>query len=227
MNQLQAPPIALTEEDLTELLASRTSQIWFQPLELTGSWLPQTLLLDNSIYKEMQTEQKTPYCFLFADCGDLTGQRLLGYRVFTLFAPRNSQWVVLVERGWLAKQEGDNLRAPDLTAQQVTINGLIVPKAGARRVLKKEQISATRTIQVVQSIKPQQLARSLNQNIYPHPVFLSGLSPASLPQAAGLANFSFLSPYRHWGYAAQWLIMAIALALLCFFASFKIERHLQ
>jgi len=221
MNQLQIPPTSLTEEDLTGLLESGTAQAWFRPLELTGRWLPQTFLLDNSIYKEIQAEQKTPYCFLFADCGAPTGRNLLGYRVFTLFAPRNSHWVILVERGWVARQESD-LRLPDL--QQVTINGLIIPKAGARRVLKKEEISSTKTIQVVQSIKPQQLARTLNYNIYPHPVFLSGLSPAALPQAAGLANFSFLSPYRHWGYAAQWLIMAIALALLCFFASVKIER---
>lgn len=223
LRQLRSPPTSLTEQELDWLLEQPLGQVWFQPLRLTGRWLPRTLLLDNSIYKEMEVERRTPYCFLFADCGRPNGRSLPGYRVFTLFAPRNSHWVILVERGWLAKEERERFSA-DLGNQQTMLDALVIPKAGARRVLKKEEIRSTAAVQLVQSLRPEQIGAAFRYDVYPYPVFLSSLSSAALPQAAALANFSFLGPQRHWGYALQWLVMAIAIALLCFFASVRVER---
>ena len=220
--QLYQERAAARGGDLTALLQRTESQLWFQPLELEGRWTEYSLLLDNSPYKEMSLAKPSPYCFLFSHCGRLTGRSLPGFRVFTLFAPRDTHWLVAVERGWIA---GDRHRLPDLpplSRDRTTISALLIPNAGARRTLRRDKLSKTKKVQLVQSVLPIRLGEVLNENVYPHPIFLSSQSASALPQAAALAGFSLLSPQRHWAYAFQWLLMALTLLVLWFFASFKV-----
>ena len=221
--QLHQDGAVIREGDLTALLERRESRLWFQPLELQGKWTEYSFLLDNSLYKEMIMDRPSPYCFLFSSCGQLTGRTLPGFRVFTLFAPRDTHWLVLVERGWLVGDRHSRPELPPLSRTSVTISALLIPNAGARWTLKRDRISGTDKAQIVQSIIPARLEGALNENIYPHPIFLSARSDGALPEAAPLAGFSFLSPQRHWAYAFQWLLMALTLSLLWFFASFKIR----
>ena len=220
----QENPIAMTNQDL--IAAPAIDELWFQPIQLHGYWTPHSFLLDNSIYKEIQpvTADPSPYCFLFAACAPLTGRSLIGYRLFTLFAPRDTRMLVLIERGWLPSA------APvvaSLPSSATTITGLLVPGAGKRRVLKREEILAApeaQRAQLVQSLSPTQLAAAFNVELYAVPVILSRFSPGALDRFAPLANFSYLSPQRHWGYAVQWFLMALVLCALCVYASFRIKR---
>ena len=221
--QLAEPRPALTNEDLMNL--DRAAR--FQPVRLLGYWTRHSYLLDNSIYKEMQPPRpaSSPFCFLFSDCAALTGRSLVGYRVFTLFAPRDSRALFLVERGWLpATVRRTLLPSPaPLPSSALSLDGLFVPAAGKRRVLKKQVISPTAEVQLLQSVAVQQLARTLQREIHPIPIVLSRHSAGALERFAPLANFSYLSAQRHWGYAIQWFLMA--LALLCAYAFFYVRTR--
>lgn len=213
-----APPLT----SMSELQAIQSNaELFFRPIKLRGKFLPQSFLLDNSIFYDMQIADdatKSPYCFLLGDCGRKTGKVRVGFRVFGLFAPTDGLQTLLVERGWL-EVGADRNALPDVSQAQVPsdasgdilIDAVVMPDAGKRRVLKADTIDTSSQWQILQRIDADTLSDALQLDIYPQPLIMTATSPAAMERFAPLANYSYLNPARHFGYAVQWFLMAIAL----------------
>lgn len=200
-------------------ISHRNAELFFRPIKLTGRFLQKSFLLDNSIFYDMQLTNgdklKSPYCFLLGDCGRKTGKVRVGYRVFSLFAPTDGLQVLLVERGWLETGPNRN-KLPDISqatipSDELLIDAIVMPRAGKRRVLKADILDSNSQWQILQSIDATALSDKLQVSIYPHPLIMTATSAAAMPKFAPLANYSYLNPARHFGYAVQWFLMALAL----------------
>lgn len=216
MNELLATSNADREDETAPSL-------FFRPVKLRGVFLPKSFLLDNSIYYDMQiadaatdaTELKSPHCFLLGDCGIKTGKVRVGYRVFSLFVPTDGLQTLLVERGWIETRPDRNT-LPDLSQAslprgELLVDAIVMPNAGKRRVLRADTLDLNNEWQILQRIDAETLADKFQLDIYPHPLIMTATSAGAMERFAPLANYSYINPARHFSYAVQWFLMAIAL----------------
>jgi cytochrome oxidase assembly protein ShyY1 len=165
-----------------------------QPVSLKGRYEDRTWLLDN------RTRDGAP-----------------GYEVLTLFQPDQGQAVV-VNRGWIqAPRTRDQLPDVRTPSESVAISGRLSEypeppvlmeaaqgEAGwPRRVqaLSREDVAA-------QAAKPPELI-----------VRLSGPDQAGAYRADWAPDY--MGPQTHYGYAAQWFSLALALIILTVVASYR------
>ena len=175
------------------------------------------------------SQLKSPYCFLLGDCGRKNGKVRVGYRVFSLFnpnphpAPYNELPTLLVERGWL-EAAADRSISPNVIeaippSKELVIDAVLMPGAGQRRVLQADNLAdlgpeqnlSGKQWRIIQTLDIAALADKLQLDIYPHPMIMTATSEGAMERFAPLANFSYLNPSRHFGYAVQWFLMAVAL----------------
>lgn len=218
------PPLTSIRQMLEVINGKTTDEaaidMFFQPVQLSGVFQDRHFLLDNSIYYKMRSSEtgsdKDPYCQLRGDCGRRIGQVEVGYRLFSVFVPNASLQPILVERGWLAAGNDRNqLPAVDRVTGLQNIEGIIMPQAGARRVLRPDLLSEDARVQRVQKLDFDRFTAELKLgDLYPYPIILAANSEAALEVFAPLPNLSYLNPVRHFSYAAQWFIMAVTLLIV-------------
>ena len=171
----------------------------FYPITLTGTF-------DNSRY------------FLL---DNRTFEGRVGFHVLMPFLTRNNEWV-LVDRGWIAGSY-DRRQLPDVPK----INGLITIagqswQPAGEAFLLKEDLWYAGWPKVIQAIDGQRIADTLltvaGERIEPWLLILDGDQAGSLQR-----NFqpTAMPAQRHFGYALQWFIMALALVLLTIWAFHK------
>lgn len=221
------PYTTMSELQVVEDNKPREPSLYFHTVNIRGSFLAKTFLLDNSIYKDMLVVDKkkqtdNPYCYLFSTCGKKLGVSKVGYRIFGLFMPEGELELLLVERGWQGGFiERDKLPFIKVPQGLVNLQGVIMPDAGRRKVLKADILDRDAPQQLVQKVAAAEYQKVLGLDIYSHPVILAANSPGALEVFAPLANFSYLSAARHYGYAFQWFLMSITLLILYIMVSLK------
>ena len=225
--QDKQPYLSLSDMQLVQQDAATSPTLFFHPVNIRGRFVDKTFLLDNSIYKDMLVTDKTaeidnPYCYLLSTCGKKIGSSKVGYRIFGLFLPDDAAQLLLVERGWVDGSAGRaQIPIIEVLSATVSIQGIIMPNAGRRRVLLEDVLDVHAAQQLVQRVAADEYQEALGLDIYAHPIILVANSPGALTVFAPLANFSYLSAARHYGYAFQWLLMALALLTLYIIVSLK------
>lgn len=139
-----------------------------------------------------------------------------GYEVVTLFQPEGEDFLVAVNRGWLASGLDRALlpRIPPI-AGEVKISGYLYRSPGKPFSLAAEQWQGAWPL-LVQNLVIGDLATARGLEIFPWQLRLGPESPGALVTGWPVVN---VQPEKHLGYAVQWFAMAIALAVLAIFAN--------
>ncbi|MFT5578590.1 MAG: surfeit locus 1 family protein [Paraglaciecola psychrophila] len=149
---------------------------------------------------------------LFLDNRISLGQ--FGYEVVMPFQLRDSDEVVLVNRGWIAGDRSRrSLPSPPEVApagELLELRGSIYMSQGSLMQLSASQVS-NEWPRVSQSIDFKQMAAALGLRLYPHQVRLPAEGPASLRANWMVVN---IEPSKHTGYAVQWFAMAVMLLII-------------
>ena len=216
-------------QDSAQKPLSDSSREVLRQLQITGRYLPYTLLLDNSVLVPRSPDlRERETCHWLMTCGEPAGPGRVGYRVMTLFLDEIANTLFVVERGWMAGGEERSVlpqvaRPPTGT---VTLVGIPVGERGSRHVLRAESLVLTQNLltgslpgEVVRvqnmdfSALQDALARTgVSRSLYPAVFILHPSAAGSLPVRSPLTSLNYLTPQRHWGYAFQWLLMALVLA---------------
>jgi surfeit locus 1 family protein len=159
----------------------------------------------------------------------VTGQFVAGWPVYLNNRPQDgragfylvmplkiegSDTHVLVERGWLPRNNGDATRLPPYATPggTVTVDGIV--KASAGHIMQLGVPEPVRPGAIVQNIDPGQFAQASGLKLQPFFIEQSGPAPAF----EGLVRdwpAPSLGVEKHQGYALQWYALAI-MALLFF-----------
>lgn len=164
----------------------------YRSVVIKGSYINQSFLLDNRIYRSKK-----------------------GYEIFTPFKSENDK-LYLINRGWANEDVGYPFAAPE---GNLHIEGIISPfeKYG----LNLSNLKASESFPVIVQELTYSLASDLlgkEVNIENLVIHLSAASEGSFEPTWGPTE---LKAPRHWGYAAQWLGLALVLVFLYFYFGFK------
>jgi len=176
-----------------ELLNNKAEHLLYRSIMIKGSYVDRSFLLDNRTYRKEK-----------------------GFEVFTPFESEN-QKVYLINRGWTNAKEKFVFIAPEGSHQ---LEGILSPfkKYGLDLSKQKNQDSFPMVVQeLTHSLASSLLGESINiENIV---IQLSAASRGSFEPIWGPTE---MKTSRHWGYAAQWL--GLALALLCLYVYFGFKQ---
>ena len=175
-----------------ELSVVKKEDLIYRSLVIKGSYINQSFLLDNRIYRSKK-----------------------GYEIFTPFKSENDK-LYLINRGW-ANDEVDYLfAAPE---GNLHIEGIISPFEKYGLNLSNVKVSESFPVvlqELTYSLASDLLGKEVNiENLVIH---LSAASEGSFEPVWGPTE---LKAPRHWGYAAQWLGLALVLVFLYFYYGFK------
>ncbi|WP_210547545.1 SURF1 family protein [Rhodoferax sp. PAMC 29310] len=166
-----------------------------RPVQIQGQWLPdRTVFLDN---RQMNAKP--------------------GLYVVTPLKIEGSSGVVLVQRGWVARNFEDRTRLPSLTTPSgtVTVEGLIAPSPAKLYAMGGEDSGVIR-----QNLELAQFSME------------TGLPLLAMSvQQVGVASEGLLREWpvvgtgveKHYGYAFQWFALSVLIALL--YVWFQIVRR--
>jgi len=175
-----------------ELSVYKKEDLIYRSLVIKGSYINQSFLLDNRIYRSKK-----------------------GYEIFTPFKSEN-QKLYLINRGWTSEDASNPFTAPEGKLQ---VEGIISPfeKYGLNLSNMKASASFPVVLQeLTYSLASELLGEEVNiENLVIH---LSAASKGSFEPIWGPTE---LKASRHWGYATQWLGLALALVILYFYFGFK------
>ena len=179
-----------------ELLQFKKEDLIYRSVTIKGSYIDKSFLLDNRVYRSKK-----------------------GYEVFTPFRSDNKK-VYLVNRGWTNNENTYFFSAPD---GHLYIEGIVSPftKYGLDLSTRENQDSFPIVLQEL----TYSLASSLleeNINIENLVIQLSAASKGSFEPIWGPSE---LKAARHWGYAAQWF--GLALALIFLYVYFGLKQPLK
>ena len=175
-----------------ELLSNKVELLFYRSVVIKGSYIEKSFLLDNRTYRKEK-----------------------GFEVFTPFKSDNNR-VYLINRGWTNGVEELGFVAP-VGSQQ--IEGVVSPFNKYGLDLSKEKTPDSFPIVVQELTHP--LASSLlgeNINIEHLVIQLSAASRGAFEPIWGPTE---IKASRHWGYAVQWLGLALALLGLYVYFGFK------
>ena len=175
-----------------ELSVYKKEDLIYRSVVIKGSYINQSFLLDNRIYRSKK-----------------------GYEIFTPFKSE-SQKLYLINRGWTNDDAGYPFAAPE---GNLHIEGIISPFEKYGLNLSKLKVSESFPVvlqELTYSLASDLLGKEVNiENLVIH---LSAASEGSLEPIWGPSE---LKAPRHWGYAAQWLGLALVLVFLYFYYGFK------
>ena len=175
-----------------ELSVYKKEDLIYRSVVIKGSYINQSFLLDNRIYRSKK-----------------------GYEIFTPFKSEN-QRLYLINRGWTNDDASFPFTAPE---GKQHVEGIISPfeKYGLN-------LSNTKTAEPFPVVL-QELTYSLASDLLGGEVNIENLvihlSAASKGSFEPIWGPTELKAPRHWGYAAQWLGLALALIILYFYFGFK------
>lgn len=165
-----------------------------QPVTLTGQYAENTWLLDNR-----------------------TRDGAAGYEVLTLFSPDQGKPLV-VNRGWvLAPRRRDELPAITTPPETVVLSGRL-SEYPEPPVLMENSSEQTHWPRRVQALK-QTDVEALGVSGAPLVLRLEGPDQPGAYRADWAPDY--MGPQTHYGYAAQWFSLALALVILTAIASYR------
>jgi surfeit locus 1 family protein len=186
--------------DSTSLLAAPDpAALLHQPVVLRGQWLAdQTVYLDN---RQMHAK--------------------VGFYVVTPLRLEGSTQLVLVQRGWLARNFEQREQLPAITTPtgSVSLQGRIAPLPGKLFELGTPASGAIR-----QNLDLQQFRQQTRAPVLPVIVVQTGSASEGLLRDWPPVN---LGVEKHYGYALQWFGMAALMALLYFWYQILKPRILR
>ncbi len=165
-----------------------------QPVTLTGWYGEQTWLLDN------RTREGAP-----------------GYEVLTVFIPMEGPAVV-VNRGWVqAPRTRDRLPVVETPEALITLEGRMAPYPEPP-VLAETEPATGPWPRRVQALPVEAVAQELTRPAR----MIVQLSDGHQPGAFRADRSpDVMGPQTHYGYAAQWFALAVALTILTVLASYR------
>lgn len=158
----------------------------FQPAVVKGTYLNQlTLLIQNQFYHDQ-----------------------LGYDVITPFQIQGRKQLLLVDRGWIPKPNGNqNVQIENINGQQ-EIAGYIKLLDEYHFTLGKNTLEQVAKPIVMQKIDVKELSQITHASFYPFILRLNASQPNGFVRDWTIVT---VMPERHMAYAVQWFAMAIAL----------------
>jgi surfeit locus 1 family protein len=134
----------------------------------------------------------------------------LGYQVISPFILSNTKKIVLINRGWVAQNNGRK-QLPSIQAVdgEITLQGIInVPEKAFSLGANLEDKAWPR---VVQSVDFNQMAETLKQKVYPVVLLLAADQPYGFARDWQPFNGKVMT---HYGYAFQWFALALTLIII-------------
>ena len=175
-----------------ELSLYKKEDLFYRSVVIRGSYIDDSFLLDNRVYRSKK-----------------------GYEIFTPFKGEG-QRVYLINRGWTSNYSDHPFKAPEGNHY---IEGIISPfdKYG----LNLSKIEAENSFpMVVQELTHTSASKLLGNNLSIEEIVIQ-LSAASKGSFEPIWGPTELKAPRHWGYAAQWLGLALVLVILYFYFGYK------
>ena len=175
-----------------ELFDYQKEDLFYRSVVIQGSYINDTFLLDNRMHQSKK-----------------------GYEVFTPFKSEGQQ-VYLINRGWTGNYSDHPFSAPE---GNHFIEGIISPFDKYGLNLSKEEAKNSFPI-VVQELTHSSASKLLGKNFSIEEIVIQ-LSAASKGSFEPIWGPTELKAPRHWGYAAQWLGLALVLVILYIYFGYK------
>ena len=175
-----------------ELFVSQKEDLFYRSVVIKASYIDDTFLLDNRMHQSKK-----------------------GYEVFTPFKSEGQQ-VYLINRGWTGNYSDHPFSAPE---GNHFIEGIISPFDKYGLNLSKEEAKNSFPI-VVQELTHSSASKLLGNNFSIEEIVIQ-LSAASKGSFEPIWGPTELKAPRHWGYAAQWLGLALVLVILYIYFGYK------
>ena len=175
-----------------ELFVYQKEDLFYRSVVIQGSYIDDTFLLDNRMHQSKK-----------------------GYEVFTPFKSEGQQ-VYLINRGWTGNYSDHPFSAPE---GNHFIEGIISPFDKYGLNLSKEEAKNSFPM-VVQELTHSSASKLLGNNFSIEGIVIQ-LSAASKGSFEPIWGPTELKAPRHWGYAAQWLGLALALVILYIYFGYK------
>ncbi len=175
-----------------ELFVYQKEDLFYRSVVIQGSYIDDTFLLDNRMHQSKK-----------------------GYEVFTPFKSEGQQ-VYLINRGWTGNYSDHPFSAPE---GNHFIEGIISPFDKYGLNLSKEEAKNSFPI-VVQELTHSSASKLLGNNFSIEEIVIQ-LSAASKGSFEPIWGPTELKAPRHWGYAAQWLGLALVLVILYIYFGYK------
>lgn len=190
-NRLNALPKPLV------LLSGSLNDIQFQPIAADGHFVNElTMFIQNRIY-----------------------QGKAGFEVLTPLRVSGENKLLLIDRGWVQKPEGQALPQIIPQKEKQHIVGYIKRVDEYQFILGKNILEPVTYPLVMQKIDLNEIGRLMNQTFYP---FVVRLDPAAQNGFVRDWVISATPPERHRMYAIQWF--SLALVILIAYLGFSVER---
>ena len=175
-----------------ELTLYKKEDLFYRSIVIQGSYINDSFLLDNRVYRSKK-----------------------GYEIFTPFKSED-QAVYLVNRGWTNNYSDHPFKAPE---GKHLIEGIISPFDKYGLNLSKTETEESFPV-VVQELTHSSASKLLGNNLSIEKIVIQ-LSAASKGSFEPIWGPTELKAPRHWGYAAQWLGLALVLVILYFYYGYK------
>ena len=175
-----------------ELFVYQKEDLFYRSVVIQGSYIDDTFLLDNRMHQSKK-----------------------GYEVFTPFKSEGQQ-VYLINRGWTGNYSDHPFSAPE---GNHFIEGIISPFDKYGLNLSKEEAKNSFPM-VVQELTHSSASKLLGNNFSIEEIVIQ-LSAASKGSFEPIWGPTELKAPRHWGYAAQWLGLALVLVILYIYFGYK------
>ena len=175
-----------------ELSLYKIEDLFYRSVVIQGSYINDSFLLDNRVYRSKK-----------------------GYEIFTPFKSED-QAVYLVNRGWTNNYSDHPFKAPE---GRHLIEGIISPFNKYGLNLSKVETEKSFPV-VVQELTHSSASKLLGNNLSIEKIVIQ-LSAASKGSFEPIWGPTELKAPRHWGYAAQWLGLALVLVILYFYYGYK------
>ena len=175
-----------------ELSLYKKEDLFYRSVIIQGSYINDSFLLDNRVYRSKK-----------------------GYEIFTPFKSED-QAVYLVNRGWTNNYSDHPFKAPE---GRHLIEGVISPFNKYGLNLSKVETEKSFPV-VVQELTHSSASKLLGNNLSIEKIVIQ-LSAASKGSFEPIWGPTELKAPRHWGYAAQWLGLALVLVILYFYYGYK------
>ena len=171
-----------------ELSLYKIEDLFYRSVVIQGSYINDSFLLDNRVYRSKK-----------------------GYEIFTPFKSED-QAVYLVNRGWTNNYSDHPFKAPE---GKHLIEGIISPFDKYGLNLSKTETEESFPV-VVQELTHSSASKLLGKHLSIEEIVIQ-LSAASKGSFEPIWGPTELKAPRHWGYAAQWLGLALVLVILYFY----------
>jgi surfeit locus 1 family protein len=161
----------------------------YQPLKITGHFLPKVFLLDNQF-----------------------NQHQLGFQVLSPFQVEHTDNIVLIDRGWIAA-DPTRQHLPEITTptQPVTLSGRAYYPSGKQWNLGPAYEIKTPKITLIEHLDLSLISDFLHKSVNPFIIRMAREMPYGYNRTWIAVS---TPPERHLGYALQWFVMAAVSVIL-------------